>query len=183
MREDVKIVYVDSMDDVEVLGDEGEAALFGLVEENEGYVFTDVANDDVLESLESGDKLLILPQDNTSDARVFYVDTVEETVVLFADGEEGTGVEVTASQEGSDLGDFFDYIRVNVEVEADTDDIDTSDADEDVVFLDEPVVYEPEDEDLEADLDDFSIHKSDRRGLRVGKGKVSVTARNRKRKS
>ena len=41
---------------------------------------------------------------------------------------------------------------MNVEVEADTDDIDTSDADEDVVFLDEPVVYEPEDEDLEADL-------------------------------
>lgn len=149
---DVKVVYVDSMDQVEELGDSENAALFGLMEETEGYVFTDVVNSDVLEDLQSGDKLLVFPVDNVSDARVLRIEEVEEVVTLFSDGEEGTGVEVTASSETSDLGEFFEYIRVSASAEADAGNIDTSTADADIEFLDEIVVDPAAEEDQEADL-------------------------------
>lgn len=153
VSQDVKVVYVESMENVEELGGTENAALFGLMEETDGYILSDVVNEEVLEDLSSGDKLLIFPKDNVSDARVFRVDGVEEVVTLMADGEEGVGVEVTANTEPADLGEFFEYIRVSASAEADAGDIDTSTADSDVEFLDE-VVVDPvaEEEDLEADL-------------------------------
>lgn len=153
VSQDVKVVYVESMDNVEEIGGNDSAALFGMMEETDGYVLSDVVNEDILTDLGSGDKILIFPMDNVSDARVLRIDEVEEVVTLMADGEEGTGVEVTASSETSDLGEFFDYVRVSASAEADAGDIDTSTADPDVVFSDD-VVVDPaaEEQNQEADL-------------------------------
>lgn len=131
---DVKVVYVESMDDVDFTSSDGEAALFGLFETpSDEYVFTDVLNQDVLNDLGSGDKLLIFPMDDVNTARMITVDDVEERADLFSeDGEPA--VAVTADEENPEMDEFFDFIRLNIEFEADTDDLDTSDCDDDVEF-------------------------------------------------
>lgn len=179
VSEDVKVIYVDSMDDVAVQGDENkDAALFSLLEQSEGYVFTDVVNEDVLTSLDSGDKVLIFPMDDINNARVLTVDTTEEVAVLFSNGEVGTGVEVTASDAETELDDYFDVIRINVTVEADTEDVDTSQRDEDVELVDEEVVDPAAvDEELTADL--FASKDMDKTAsksftVKFSKGPVTV---------
>lgn len=154
VSEDVKVVRVESMEDVDVVGGEETAGLFGLMESTEGYVLKDVVNEEVLEELSAGDKLLILPGDDVNDARIMQVGDVEEVAVLFDNGEMGTAVEVTAGSEEAQLEDFFEVIKLDVTVEADTEDVDTDQRDDDVMLVDEPVVDESAEDDLAAELFD-----------------------------
>lgn len=180
ISQDVKVVYVESMDKVEEIGGSDSAALFGLMEETDGYVLSDVVNDEILTDLGSGDKILIFPMDNVSDARVLRIDALEEVVTLMADGEEGTGVEVTASSEPADLGEYFDYIRVSATAEADAGDIDTSTADPDVTFSDD-IVVDPAAAEQNEEADLFgsgsvsgSISKTNSLTASISSGPVTV---------
>ena len=136
IREDVKIVYVDSMDDVEVVGgpeEEDSAELFSFtsVAGDETYTFSGEEKQEVLDLVEAGDRLLILPRDNMEDARAFFVESVEENANLFGEDGQST-VTVTPAADEGDIEDFFEFVRIHVEVEADTEDIDVSTADPDI---------------------------------------------------
>ena len=168
IKSDVKVVYVESMDDVQVIGDDGKADLFGLMEENDGYVFNDVVNEEILDDIETGDRVLIYPKDDINNARVLTVDTVMETASLFGD-EEDDGVAITAAKDESDLENYFELIRLDVGFEVDTDDIDTSNADEGVEVLEEVV-----DENADEDVADLFKDKTKDTGNKTASKKLSV---------
>lgn len=136
VSEDVKVVYVDSLEDVAVAGDSEEhAALFNVTggSANSTFIFENAEEQNVVRDLESGDKLLILPRDNTNDATTLIVGSVDENSALFSEDREGS-VAVTAAAEEPELEEFFDFLRIHAEAEADASDIDTSNADPDIVF-------------------------------------------------
>lgn len=134
VSEDVQVVYVDSMSDVTTSGDSNDqAALFTLLDEVDGtetYLF----NGEDVGHLDSGDKLLILPRDDVNQAKAVFVDTVEQSADLFSADSAAAPVTVTVAEEGPTLEEVFDFVRIHVQVEADTDDLDTSTADSDIIL-------------------------------------------------
>lgn len=141
VREDVKVIYVDSMDEVEQLTAADAAELFGDTAEEDGqaYLLSSELGQETTSNLQSGDKVLILPRDNANNLKALVVRDVVETGALFSedgDGEQGQ-LAVISEEAEPNVQEFYDYIRVHAEVEADTDDLDTSTADDDVEVLDD----------------------------------------------
>ncbi len=137
VSEDVKVVYVDSIDEARISGGE-EASLMGFTEssDNAEYAIYAEENADVVSTLESGDKLIIIPKNSNDGAVTLVVDNVSENASLMSEFSSEDVVTVTASENGGDMEEFFDYVRVNVTVYADTDDIDTTTADDCIEFDD-----------------------------------------------
>lgn len=139
VNENVKVIYVNSIDDVGIIGDgEDRAALFSIMEgSDDTYIFDDVVNEEVLGELQSGDKLLILPLDDVNNAKTLVIDEVEKNASLFDENGESGEVTVSSGSQKAEMEEFFDYVRINVTVDATTDDLDTSTCDEDIEYMED----------------------------------------------
>lgn len=131
--EDVKVVYVDTLESVYDGGDEDSAALFSMTESAcEGeYHFPVAENRETLNGLNSGDKVLVFPRNDVNDAKTFIVDSIESSATLLSE-DALSEVTVIPAETETQLEEFFDFVRIHAEIEATEQDIDTSDADSDV---------------------------------------------------
>lgn len=168
VREDVKVVRVESMDDTQ---ETDGAALMSILDKADGgeeYTFAnaDAENAQVLAGLESGDKLLILPLDSAENAKTLVVGAVEERAALLS-GDKG-GYSVTSAKTDDKLEDFFTLVRIRADVEMETGDIDTSKADDDL----EIKVVENEEAEL---LSSKSFSKSASKSLHLSKSFSGIT--------
>ncbi|MCD8159193.1 MAG: carboxypeptidase-like regulatory domain-containing protein [Clostridiales bacterium] len=159
VSEDVKVVYVDSMDDVEIENDyvdEDDIALFSVADEKTTYTFTDVEDEEVLKSIEEGDKVLIVPMDDALQLRALVA--AETDVVTLFDGEEVVSVTASDDEEDADA-EYFDYARIHLEEEIENPDIDFSEMDEELELVEEnddyaTIVWSDEVDSLDTDEDD-----------------------------
>ncbi|MCC8173915.1 MAG: hypothetical protein LIO65_05930 [Odoribacter sp.] len=166
VSEDVKVVYVDSMDDIEIENDyvgEDEVALFSTADEKTTYTFTDAENEEVLKSIEEGDKVLILPSDDSLQMRTLIA--AETEVVTLFDGEEVVSVTASDSEEAADAS-YFDYARINISEERSNPDIDFSDMDDDLEIIDQDndeitLLWTEEAEEDETDEEEAELFKSE----------------------
>lgn len=123
VREDVHVVTVPSIEDVSagpaLMGD-GTGSEYLLPVEGE--------------ELAAGDKILILPDNDPASAVSLIAGSVEYPASLM-DGSGGGTAAVSADVGGEiTLEEFYEYIRLNADFSAGTDDLDTSSADPIVEF-------------------------------------------------
>lgn len=149
VAEDVRVIRVESMDDVDVVESEtGETSLFSFGKDQDSYTIHDAVNEDALGDVAPGDKVVILPEDDMDAVRMLVVDDVDAEENT-AEPETSGAVTLTAADEEAGIEDFFEFVKIDVTVEADTEDVDTSDCSDGMEFLDEEVVDPNAEEDAE----------------------------------
>lgn len=129
VRKGVEVVYVDSMDDLEITdtnGDVvGDVALTSEDEEVELYSFSGVDNGSVLETaldnVSVGEKVLIVPKDDINQAVALKVDDKTEIELFNEDASNVTlaaDVDVEFTED-----DLFDFIKIDMDIAVDENDI------------------------------------------------------------
>lgn len=129
VRNDVEVVYVDSMSDLEITDTAGnivgDVALMSSDEVVELYSFSDVDNGSDLEfalsEVEVGENVIIVPKDDITNALAFKVEDKSEVQLLNEDASTITlaaDIEIELTEE-----DLFDFVRIDIVEEIDADDI------------------------------------------------------------
>lgn len=129
IRNDVEVVYVDSMNDLEITNSNGnvvgDVALMSADEVVELYSFSGVDKGSKLESalsdVEVGENVIIVPKDDITNALALRVEDKSEVELLNEDASNVTlaaDIDIELTEE-----DLFDFVRIDIVEEIDADDI------------------------------------------------------------